>query len=301
LFTTRVRQFAYLLRQGIGDVRAAGISASFAVVSVACSLLLLCLYFMALGNLSKALDSALDLKVILYLRENLSQEQIGRLQKVLEGTAEIVNVRFISQAAALEEFRASLGKEAYLLDALDSNPLPASFELSLNPKVKEPNQLKPLLEYLAKRPEVESVQGGVEWVERLSNLLVAGRLILILLGVILTIISLVIIATTIHLTVDRRRDEISIMRLVGASEWYIRLPFIFEGMLEGLLGGLLAIGLSAGLYYAFCWKVSPLIKLIFGAWSIDFLRLEEALLILVLGSAVGGAGALVSLSCRSAK
>ena len=270
-------------------------------MSVACSLLLLCLYFMALGNLSKALDSALDLKVILYLRENLSQEQIGRLQKVLEGTAEIVNVRFISQAAALEEFRASLGKEAYLLDALDSNPLPASFELSLNPKVKEPNQLKPLLEYLAKRPEVESVQGGVEWVERLSNLLVAGRLILILLGVILTIISLVIIATTIHLTVDRRRDEISIMRLVGASEWYIRLPFIFEGMLEGLLGGLLAIGLSAGLYYAFCWKVSPLIKLIFGAWSIDFLRLEEALLILVLGSAVGGAGALVSLSCRSAK
>ncbi|MCL6582808.1 MAG: ABC transporter permease [bacterium] len=301
MFTTRVRQLVYLLRQGIADVRAAGISASFAVVSVACSLLLLCLYFMVLGNLSKALDSALDLKVILYLRENLSQEQIGRLQKVLEGTAEIVNVRFISQAAALEEFRASLGKEAYLLDALDSNPLPASFELSLNPKVKEPNQLKPLLEYLAKRPEVESVQGGVEWVERLSNLLVAGRLILLLLGVILTIISLVIIATTIHLTVDRRRDEISIMRLVGASEWYIRLPFIFEGMLEGLLGGLLAIGLSAGLYYAFCWKVSPLIKLIFGAWSIDFLRLEKALLILVLGSAVGGAGALVSLSCRSAK
>ncbi|MEW6380057.1 MAG: permease-like cell division protein FtsX [bacterium] len=300
MFTAKVRQLSYLLRQGLQDLRSAGIPAGIAVMSIACSMLLLCLYFMALSNLSKALDSASNLQVVVYLRDNLTREQTGRLQQVLASITEISRVRYVSKAMALEEFRNSLGRDARLLDGLDTNPLPASFELFLDPALKEPARLKSLMKYLSRQPEVESIQGGVEWVERLSSLVSVSRLVLSLLGAILAIISLFITASTIHLTIDRRREEISIMRLIGASEWYIRLPFLFEGMFEGFLGGGLAIAISAAVYHAFCWKVSPLVNLIFGASAITFLELEKVILVLVLGSVIGGFGAVVSLSLRSA-
>lgn len=298
MFISRLRQFSYLLRQGGQDLKFAGISASIAVMSIACSLLLLCLYFMAFSNLSKALDSAGNIKVVLYLRENLKQGQTAMLQQTLAGCSEVVSIRSVSKAKALEEFRRTLAEDASLLDGLDVNPLPASLELSLNPGMEKPEQLKLFLQYLARRPEVESVQGGVEWVQRLSNLLTAVRLVLFLLGGVLAVISLFITASTIHLTIDRRQDEIAVMHLVGASNWYIRLPFLFEGMLEGFLGGCLAVVISAVLYRAFCWKLNPFLKLIFGVSTMSFLEVDKTLLVLLLGLTVGGLGAMVSFGLR---
>ncbi|MEW5803608.1 MAG: ABC transporter permease [bacterium] len=300
MFICRVRQLSYLLRQGVQGIKSAGISAGVAVVSIACSLLLLCLYFMAFSNLSKALDSAKNIQVVLYLRDNLKQPQISLLQQSLAGCDGITGIRFVSKAAALKEFRETLGEDASLLDGLDTNPLPASLELSLSPNLKEPDQFKPLLQHLASMPEVESVQGGVEWIEKLSNLLTTVRLVLFLLGTVLTAIALFITASTIHLTIDRKRDEIAVMRLVGASNWYIRFPFLIEGMLEGFIGGGLAIVTSAVLHYAFCWKVSPFLDMIFGASAVCFLEPEEMFFILLLGLFVGGLGAMVSFSYHSA-
>ena len=299
MFICRLRQLSYLFRQGCQDLKSAGMSASIAVMSIACSLLLLCLYFMAFSSLTQVLDSASNMKVILYLRDNLEPKQVSQLEHLLAEYAEVARIRSVSRAAALEEFRKTLAEDASLLDGLEANPLPASLELSLNPGLmKGQDQLKTLLQHLAARPEVESVQGGVEWVQRLSNLLTAARLVLFLLGALLAVISLFITASTIHLTIDRRQDEIAIMRLVGASDWYIRLPFLLAGMMEGFLGGVLAILISAAIYHAFCWKVSPLLKLIFGMSAITFLEPEKVLLILLLGLSTGGLGAMVSFSLK---
>lgn len=300
MFISRLRQLSYLLRQGGQDLKTAGISAGIAIMSIACSLLLLCLYFMAFSNLSKALNSAGNITVVLYLRENLKVGQASSLQQMLADCSKVSSIRFVSKAEALEEFRKTLGTDASLLDGLDTNPLPASLELSLNPSMEKPDQLKLFLQHLARRPEVESIQGGVEWVQRLSNLLSAVRLVLFLLGAVLAVISLFITASTIHLTVDRRQDEIAVMRLVGASNWYIRLPFLFEGMLEGVLGGCLAVVISAVLYHVFCWKLSPLLKLIFGISTMNFLGMDKMILVLLLGFFVGGLGAMVSFSYRAA-
>ena len=295
----KVRQIFYFLHQGGQNLKHGGVSTIITVVIIACSLLLLCLYFLASSNLSPVLDLARNIEVVLYLKENISSEHISRLQQKLAGFVEISEVRYISKPEALEKFRRILREDAILLDGLADNPLPASFELSLCPGLKDPDRLKPFLCSLADLPEVESMQGGIEWAQKLSTLLAAIRLVLLCIGSVLTIISLFIIGSTIHLAIDNRRDEIMIMRLVGATEWYIRSPFIFEGVMEGFLGGCLALFISIVLYYAFCWEMSPFLKFIFGISTIAFLGSREIFLILIMGALVGGVGAILPFSLPS--
>jgi cell division transport system permease protein len=240
-----------------------------------------------------------NIKVVLYLKEHITQGQISSLRQKLEGCQEISGVRFISKSEALNEFRKSLGDDAILLDGLKTNPLPASFELSMSLSLKDSHQLKPFLHKLSTLEGVEDIQGGIEWIQRMSGLLVAIRLILFSLGAILTVISLLIIASTIHFTIDSRREEIAIMRLVGATEWYIRFPFLFEGVMKGLLGGCLALAASGGIYYAFCWKVSPFLKSILGISTIGFWEVRKVVLILATGSLLGGCGALLPFFLHS--
>ena len=295
----KVRQFFYFLQQGGLNLKRGGVPTIITIVSIACALLLLCLYFLASSNLSQVLNLARNIEIVLYLKENIPSDQISRLKQRLEEYGEISEIRFISKTEALKRFRCMLREDAILLDNLNGNPLPASFELSLSPGLKDPDQLKPFLQNLTALPEVESMQGGVEWIQKVSTLLAVIRMILLCIGVVLTIISLFIIASTIHLTIDNRRDEIMIMRLVGATEWYIRFPFIFEGIIEGFLGGGLALFISLLLYYAFCWEVSPFLKLIFGVSTIDFLGGREIFSIFIVGGVIGGVGALLPFSLPS--
>ena len=292
-FRVGFRHFFYFLRQGGRNFKRGGLSTVIAVISIACSLLLLCLYFFVSSNLSPVLDLARNIEVVLYLKENLSPHQISTLQQKLVCFGEVSAARYISKTEALEKFRKILKKDAILLDGLVDNPLPASFELSLSHDLKEPDLVKSFLSRLTNLPEVESIQGGGEWVQKFSGLLIAIRLLVLCIGAILTIISLFIIASTIHFTIDNRRDEILIMRLVGATEWYVRFPFIFEGIMEGFSGGFLALVISTVLYYAFCWEISPFLKLVFGISTIDFFGSKEIFLILILGALVGGLGAIL--------
>jgi len=293
------RHFFYFFCQGGRNIKLGGLSTVIAVISIACSLLLLCLYFFVSSNLSPVLDLAKNNEVVLYLKENISPQQISHLQQKLAGFVEVSEARYISKIEALEKFRRMLKKDAILLDGLADNPLPASFELSIAHDLKDPDFLKSFLSRLTNLPEIDSMQGGGEWVQKLSGLLMAIRLLLLGIGAILIIISLFIIASTIHLTIDNRRDEIIIMRLVGASEWYIRFPFVFEGIMEGFLGGCLALVISTVLYYAFCWEISPFLKLVFGIFVIDFFGGREIFLILVLGALVGGLGAILPFCAPS--
>ena len=293
MLIARIRQILYFLHQGVKNLSVGGISTIIAIISITCSLLLICLYFTISSHLTKAFDIEKDISVVLYLKENISADQISHLQHKLDDFAEISEIRYISKNEALQKFRKILKEDAILLDSLAVNPLPASFEISLSPDLKDPDRLKVFLRRLTELPEVDSMQGGIEWAKKLTGLLTAVRLILLCIGGILAVISLFIIAGTIHLTIDNRRDEIMIMRLVGATEWYIRLPFVFEGILEGFLGGCLALFISVALYYAFCWEISPFIKLIFGISTIDFWGGREIFLILILGALVGGMGAIL--------
>ncbi len=299
MLIARIRQILYFLHQGVKNLSVGGISAIIAVTSITCSLLLICLYFIISSHLTKAFDLEKDIRVVLYLKESVSKNRIEPLQQKLTNYEEILGIKYVSKEKALEKFHHILGEDAIILEGLNNNPLPASFEIELNHEAKEINRLKSVLHQWEVLPEVESVQGGVEWIEKLSGFIIALRISLCFLGGILIIISLFIIASTIHLTIDNRRDEISIMRLVGATDWYIKLPFLFEGVIEGILGGTLAIFLFWVFYEVLRWRITPCLQLIFNFSEINFLTMKQIFIVLLVGGVIGGGGSLLSFFLQS--
>jgi cell division transport system permease protein len=220
-------------------------------------------------------------EVVAYLQPNATDSQVGELRVALEAMPEVDEVVYVTRDEALERFRDSMeaqGRED-LTQYLDTNPLFASLEV----KLTDPTGIRAVGESLREAPAVRNVINIEDLVDRVLTvteiLRTAGTVILIVVGV----ICLFIIVNTIRLAVFARAEEIEIMRLVGASDAFIRWPFVFEGAFVGLLGALITLGVLAA-------AADPL-----SGFMLDFFRilpiqvgsLSRDLITLVLGAGVG--------------
>ncbi|MFL5642322.1 MAG: permease-like cell division protein FtsX [Chloroflexota bacterium] len=220
-------------------------------------------------------------EVVAYLQPNSTQTQVDALRTQLAAMPEVASVAYISRAEALTRFRASMqaqGRED-LTRYLDANPLYASMEV----KLVNPSQVRVVGDAMRGDPSVRNVINIDDLVERLvtvtSILRTAGTVVLVIVGV----IALFIIINTIRLAVLARAEEIEVMRLVGASDAFIRWPFVFEGAFVGLLGSLATLAILAAV-------ADPL-----SAFMADFFRvlplqigsLTRDLVALVMGAGVG--------------
>jgi cell division transport system permease protein len=222
-----------------------------AVMSIAATatmvlmLVLLSAFFVVLSGLDAGLQFVEQkVEVVAELRDDAPDVKIAQLRLDISALPEVASVEYIDKATALAQFKARMAAQGRedLTPFLDTNPLPAT----LNIKLKDPHQFGSVVETLRARTDVvgtvEEVQNLVDRVLTVTNLLRTGGLILLgLVG--LTV--LFIIVNTIRLAVVARAEEIEIMRLVGASDAFIRWPFIFEGALVGLLGALITLVLLA--------------------------------------------------------
>jgi cell division transport system permease protein len=220
-------------------------------------------------------------EVVAYLQPNATETQVDALRDDLEAMAVVDTVTYVSRDEALEQFRQSMeaqGRED-LTQYLDTNPLYASLEV----KLVDPSAVKEVGEALRENGVVRNVINIEDLVERVLTvtdiLRTAGTVILIVVG----IICLFIIVNTIRLAVFARAEEIEIMRLVGASDAFIRWPFVFEGAFVGLLGSLITLAVLAA-------AAEPL-----QGFMVDFFRilpiqvgsLSRDLIALVMGAGVG--------------
>jgi cell division transport system permease protein len=208
------------------------------------SMTLMLLLLSGLVILLSGLDATLSyveskVEVVAYLEDSASPTDINALQAKLEAMPEITSVSFVSKEQALKDFQARQPDVAELVGALEDNPLPASFEIRLS----DPIAYVDVATYLREQPIVDSVQDIKKTVNQMVaviNLLRTGG-VAILLVVGLTVLFIIINA--IRLAVVARAEEIEIMKLVGASDAFIRWPFVFEGALVGLFGALITLGL----------------------------------------------------------
>jgi cell division transport system permease protein len=220
-------------------------------------------------------------EVVGYLQPNAQTYQIEALQAQLEAMPEVATVTYVDRDAALERFRASMAAQGRedLTRYLDSNPLYASLEV----KLADPTEIRAVGDALRADPNIRNVINIEDLVERVltvTNILrTAGTVILIVVG----IIVLFIIVNTIRLAVVARAEEIEIMRLVGASDAFIRWPFVFEGAFVGLLGALLALGLLATVAA----PINQFMVEFFRVLPLSFGSLTRDLVVLVLGAGVG--------------
>ena len=220
-------------------------------------------------------------EVVAYLQPNTTDAQVSDLETKLRTMPQVASVTYVSRDQALATFRASMAAQGRedLTRYLDANPLYASLEV----KMIDPSKVRVVSEALGNDPSIRSVINIEDLVERVltvtSILRTAGTVVLVIVGV----IALFIIINTIRLAVLARAEEIEVMRLVGASDAFIRWPFVFEGAFVGLLGSVLTLGILA----LVAEPLSGFMADFFRVLPLQFGSLTRDLIALVLGAGVG--------------
>jgi cell division transport system permease protein len=196
----------------------------------------------------------------------------------------------VGKTEALESLKRVLGKDASVAEQLPANPLPASIELAPVPAATTPEGTRALISRLSALPEVEDIEGGVEWVERLSNWHRLLTTIGLGVGATLALAAILTVTTSTTLVLHVRRHETEIMRLVGAPESAIRLPLLLQGTIQGLLGATVALAGLVASYRLLAPRLEPLLNLTLGLAHLDFLTPLSIAFLLVAGAGLGGVG-----------
>lgn len=287
-----MRALIYYFREAfLSIVRNSWLSLA-AVGTVTVSLFILgfsLLVVMNINRLANYLESSVEVSV--FLKDGLGKEQVQDLQNRIRSLPGVVEVQFISKKQALEEMKKSLGPNRSILDGLEEdNPLPDAFRI----KTQKAEQVVAVAQAVSSLPGVEDVRYGQGVVERLVAVTrwvrLAGLSAMALIGA----AAVFLISTTIRLSVFSRQREIGIMKYLGATNWFVRFPFLLEGMMLGFAGSALAALLVHTGYAAVIRSLSgamPFIPLV-AQDQVFFVLLG---VVIALGLLVGALGSLISI------
>jgi len=178
-------------------------------------------------------------QISLFLKAGIAEDQAKKLQTSLEAMPEISSVKYLSPDDALEEFR-KLSGFGDALNALDENPLPTLLIVRPSSKFSAPAQVGSLLARLRNHDEIDLAQLDMEWIKRLYALMEIGKRGVLVLAALLALAVLLIVGNTIRLAIQNKRDEIEVQKLIGATDAFIRRPFLYSGIWHGLLGAIIA-------------------------------------------------------------
>jgi cell division transport system permease protein len=235
-------RFSWFLKEAVTSLRRNWVMSIAAIVTVALSLFVVGLFFYAaitLNDLIGKYEKEVVIKV--FLKDSADPVDVQKLQDEIVSWTEVEAVQYISKEEALERFKQQFGNRPELIENLPGNPLPASFEVRL----KDPKLVETVAARFNGKQVVDQVDYGKDIVEKLFTAVSIVRYVGAFFVLLLTFVSMVLIVLTIRLAIYARRQEVAIMRLVGASNWFIRLPFVIEGCLQGILGAAIA---SGGIY-----------------------------------------------------
>lgn len=276
-----IRQARYILDEAaimLGRRKAAG---AIAVVIMGLSLLILIVFLMITLNIAEQIEkTSEETRLFVYLRDGIAAETARGVQNGLLLLPGIEEVVFISREQALAELREMLGSGSDLLDELIDNPLPDAFRARPKQAWIRGERLAEIAAAAEKLDGVEEVRYGREWFERGERLVRGFYLVDLALGAIIFLSVIFVIYNTVRLTILQRLRAIEVMKLVGADNSFIRLPFVLEGALHGTAASLLAIVLLAAIY-ALTSRYLP---------GVVFMRREALVLFVVLCALLGAAG-----------
>jgi cell division transport system permease protein len=229
-------------------------------------------------------------QISLFLKQDADKAMVEQLDARLQAMVEIDNVSIIAPDQALAEFR-RLSDFGDALKALDDNPFPTVVLVQPTMAYSAPAAVESLLIRLRGLPEVEVAQLDMEWVERWYALMEIGKRAVVILAILLALAVLLIIGNTIRLAIQSRRDEIEVQKLIGATDAFIRRPFLYSGFWHGLLGALLAwilVNVSLILLHG---PVQRLSLLYDGHFKLQSLTFGTSVLLLLIGMLLGYGGA----------
>ena len=263
--------------------------------TIAFSLLIIGIFAILYVNINDLIRSWQEkIRVVAYLNNDVSEEQIEPLRQSLAKLTGVEQVVYVSKDEALARLKKQMKHRISLLEGLRENPLPGSFEIQLAQGYQTWQHVDALSDQLKVFPEIDEVESAEAWLHRFSGFIGFFKLASLVIGALIFATTVFVCANTIRLTLFSKRQEIEIMRLVGATDAFVKTPFYIQNLLESLLGGLLALSLLFCSYKLFIARVQAPGALL-SACDIRFLSLAGCAILLLIGMLMGWFGSFLSL------
>ena len=289
-----LNNFIYSIKEGLKGLARNRSMALASVASVASSLFVLGIMLCIVLNINFISEQTKEQfnSVQVFLKDGMPNDEITSFRKELENIDNIKNIKFETKDEALKNLKSRWGEKAYLLDGLE-NPLQNSYIV----EIQDTEKADKLVSDISKLKNVEDISYYKDIVDQLNYISsTVNKFGLVLMGI-LTFVAIFIIATTIKLTLYARKREIFIMKYIGATNWFVRWPFIIEGLILGFLGSMIAIGITYGLYsVVYNFLISSSLHFINGY----LIRIEDILgtisaVFISMGIGIGTVGSVISV------
>lgn len=235
-----LRQANYILQEVVRSLKNNSLLNFAAVGTTAISLFVLGVGLLLMINTNQIANTVeSNIEIMVFLKEDVSEKEALAMEPLFNRISGVKEVDFISREEALISLEKQMGEETNLRDSLgDQNPLPDAYKI----KTRDPHEVETVAAEISRLPGVEKVRYGQEVVKKLLQLTNWARIISLIVIVLLGASAIFLIATTTRLTLFARRREVNVMKYVGATDWFVRWPFLLEGIILGGVGALLAVG-----------------------------------------------------------
>ena len=288
-------KFMYAFRQTIKQVKRNKGMAFTSVFAIAAMLIILGIFMMIIVNINTAAEVVKQdyNNIEIFFKDSVKTDDILKLQKEIAKWKEVDEVKFRSKDDALKILKKRWGENGYLLNGLASNPLPNSLVLTVD-KIEKSDAVAKKAEKVA---GVEDVKYYQDTIKKLVSATRGFQIATVVIMAFLIVIATVVVSNTIKLTVFNRSDEIVIMKYVGATNWFIRAPFLLEGILIGIVSSLLASGIVMLIYKSISKAIGDKVLAILSTpmAPAGFLSVNIILIFLALGVSIGAWGSIISM------
>jgi len=228
-----------LIKRALRDISKHRFLNIVSAVTIALSILIISTLFIFFNNINAVITVwTKGIRIIAYLNPDVSDIDLPDIKSKIAPLQGIQKIRFISKHDALSKLKEQMRRQASLFENLQENPLPDAFEIRLNPSLQTEADIESIAIQIESIRGIDSVEYGQTWLNRLTAFLNLFRLIALSMSGLFFLAIVFIVANTIRLVLYSRRDEIEIMRLVGATDQFIKTPFYIEGIIQGALGGI---------------------------------------------------------------
>jgi cell division transport system permease protein len=283
------------LRTTVSNIRANKQTFLISVMTIAISVGILGLFLIIFFNLNALLTSwNQQVQLVVYLKNDISPSEKSDLKDIFKSNSKIQSMEEVSKEKAWEEFKLTQKNSVGLELDLGFNPLPDSYKIRFKASENRSRHISEFAGQLQKNRGVESVEYGEKWIDRFEKFMIFCQLFLLGVGVLLSLGLILIISNTIRLSIYSRQDEIELMLLIGATPSFVKIPFIFEGILQGLAGSFVSLGFMGAVYSYLKTEFRPSIDSLARGMELQFISQPFLLMLVGLSILIGFVASYIS-------
>jgi cell division transport system permease protein len=287
----------HLISTTIYNIKANRQLFSMSVATISIAFTVLGLFFLLFVNLSSLLSTwDKHVQLIVFLDNDISGSSKNKLEQKFKLNKKIKSFKFISRSQAWETFRNSFSEKSKFIMSIDSNPLPASYELQFINESERLINIREFNQVLKKMDGVESLEFGEKWISRFEKFILFFRIFIISFGLVIFFGMIFIVSNTIKISIYTRKDELDLMLLLGARNYFIKAPLVMEGILQGIVGVVISLVVVKLIHAYLDIQFNGTLSSVFRGIEFQYLTNNLVLSMFCAGIFVGTFGSLVSVN-----